>query len=375
MRYKIIILCLLCVSVFPAIAQQYKAELPYRMVGGKMVVEMKLNGTLRSFIFDTGASRTTLTGEFCREYGLAVTDSLEVTDANGRKSFYPLVQIDSIETPDNVFRFKNVPAMKLPEPSPLACFPIDGLIGSDLLAQSIVVIDGQKKTVTITTAEKESIVSLRKMARFMQARMPVISLQVGSGHNIICLFDTGCPRFLSLKESDFEVLPSSSAYEFLSEGRSVGSIGVGGIAAERDSRRVNFPLLSVAGTKFKNVIAETATPPYTLLGVKLLDYGKVTIDYPRARFYFESYKPENELKEKPHNVGLQVKDGDLVVAAVWGDMKDVVEMGDKVLKINGKPVGKYDFCESILNGIPELKAKKKTKLTIQTREGEKVIIY
>ena len=102
-----------------------------------------------------------------------------MTDANGRKSFYPLVQIDSIETPDNVFRFKNVPAMKLPEPSPLACFPIDGLIGSDLLAQSIVVIDGQKKTVIITTAEKESIVSLRKMARFMQARMPVISLQVG----------------------------------------------------------------------------------------------------------------------------------------------------------------------------------------------------
>ena len=40
-------------------------------------------------------------------------------------------------------------------------------------------------------------------------------------------------------------------------------------------------------------------------------------------------------------------------------MKDVVEMGDKVIKINGKPAGKYDFCESMLNGIPELKAKKK----------------
>ena len=79
MRYKIIILCLLCVSVFPSIAQQYKAELPYRMVGGKMVVEMKLNGTLRSFIFDTGASRTTLTGEFCREYGLAAVSYTHLT--------------------------------------------------------------------------------------------------------------------------------------------------------------------------------------------------------------------------------------------------------------------------------------------------------
>ena len=79
--------------------------------------------------------------------------------------------------------------------------------------------------------------------------------------------------------------------------------------------------------------------------------------------------------EKTHDVGLQVKDGDLVVAAVWGAMKGVVEMGDKVVKINGKPVGKYDFCESIITGIPELKAKKKTKLTVLTKQGEKVIIY
>ena len=43
--------------------------------------------------------------------------------------------------------------------------------------------------------------------------------------------------------------------------------------------------------------------------------------------------------------------------------------------MNGKPVGKYDFCESIINGIPELKAKKKTKLTVQTKRGEKVIVY
>lgn len=56
-------------------------------------------------------------------------------------------------------------------------------------------------------------------------------------------------------------------------------------------------------------------------------------------------------------------------------MKGVVEVGDKVTKINGKPVGTYDFCESIINGIPELEAKKKTKLTVQTKWGEKVIVY
>ena len=168
---------------------------------------------------------------------------------------------------------------------------------------------------------------------------------------------------------------SSGVFQVMSEGVGGGSIGVGGMTEAETSYRIEFPLLSVGPTKFKQVIAETATPPYTLLGVKLLEYGKVTIDYPRRRWYFEAYEQEFDMTSKHYNVNLQVKDGDLVVATVWSAMKGVVEVGDKVVKINGKPTGKYDFCESIISGISELKAKKKTKLTILTKDGEKVIVY
>ena len=109
--------------------------------------------------------------------------------------------------------------------------------------------------------------------------------------------------------------------------------------------------------------SETSTPPFTLLGVKLLDYGKVTLDYPRARFYFEAYESEYDLVSKHYNVALRVKDGELIISTVWTSMKGVVEVGHKVTKINGQPVGTYDFCESIINGIPELKAKKKIKIS------------
>ena len=141
------------------------------------------------------------------------------------------------------------------------------------------------------------------------------------------------------------------------------------------SRRVNFPVISLGATKFRNVTTETSTPPYTLLGVKLLEYGKVTIDYSRRHLYFEPYEQEFDLASKHYNVNLRVKDGDLVVSTVWSSMKGMVEVGDKVVQINGKSVKKYDFCESIIMGIPELKAKKKTKLTILTKQGKKVIIY
>lgn len=375
MKYPILILCFLCISVSSAVAQRYKSEFPYRLVGGKMVVDMNVNGMLRSFIFDTGASRTTLTGEFCRELGLTVTDSLSVTDANGKKSFYPLVLVESIKTPDNVFEFRETSAMTIAEPSPFACFQVDGLIGSDLLAKLILEIDGKKKMITLQTAEKESLVSLRAMRPFVTAGMPIISLVVNGGYNLTCLFDTGCPKFFSLKKTDFNSLQANAVVELVAEGYTTGAISVGGQAALDTVHRVKFPLLSVGTAKFREVIAETSTPPYTLLGMELLNYGKVIIDYPRGRFYFDAYETENKYLNKSRDVGFLVKDGDLVVGAVWGEMQREVEMGDKVIKINGKPVGKYDFCESIINGIPELKAKKKTKVTVLTRQGEKVIVY
>ena len=53
-----------CMAV-PVFAQQYKATIPYRMVGEKMIIEMKVNGTARPFIFDTGG-RTALTTQACQ---------------------------------------------------------------------------------------------------------------------------------------------------------------------------------------------------------------------------------------------------------------------------------------------------------------------
>ena len=127
--------------------------------------------------------------------------------------------------------------------------------------------------------------------------------------------------------------------------------------------------------RLKAIATHTDKHPYTLLGVKLLQYGKVTIDYPRGRFYFEAFQPDNEINNQCNNFDLTVKDGDLYVSTVWSSTKGKIEVGDKVIKINGKPTKKYDFCESILNGIPELKEKKQTKLTIETASGIKNIIY
>ena len=363
-----------CMAV-PVFAQQYKATIPYRMVGEKMIIEMKVNGTARPFIFDTGG-RTALTTQACQALQMAATDSAKVTDVNNVESYYKTTRIENLTTPDHVINFKNAPSLVIDEVKGWECFGVDGIIGSDLFANTIVTIDSQAKNIIVTSAEKPSTVSLRKMLNFTKGGgMPIVSIQIAPVSNINVLFDTGSPSLLSLIESVFEKIKLEASMEVVSEGYGEGSIGVSGQADKASSYRVRIPLLSVGATKFRNVTTSTNNHPYTLLGVKLLQYGKVTIDYPRGRFYFEAFQPDNEINNQGNNFDLTVKDGDLFVSTVWSSTKGKIAVGDKVVKINGKPAKKYDFCESILNGIPELKEKKKTKLTIETASGVKDIIY
>ena len=165
-----------CMAV-PLFAQQYKATIPYRMVGEKMVIEMKVNGNARPFIFDTGG-RTALTTKACQALQITATDSMKVTDVN------------------NV---KNAPSLIINEVKGWECFGVDGIIGSDLFASTIVSIDSQTKNIIVTSAEKPSTVSLRKMLNFTkEGGMPIVNVQIAPVSNITVLFDTGSPSLLSL---------------------------------------------------------------------------------------------------------------------------------------------------------------------------------
>ena len=71
---------------------------------------------------------------------------------------------------------------------PFECFHADGLIGSDLLKDLIVEIDSKAKTITVTSAEKASNVSLRKMLPFSgKGFMPIITLQAVSYTHLVLI--------------------------------------------------------------------------------------------------------------------------------------------------------------------------------------------
>jgi hypothetical protein len=80
----------------------------------------------------------------------------------------------------------------------------------------------------------------------------------------------------------------------------------------------------------------------------LLQYGKVTLDYKKKRFYFEPFDNINtdELSERPRAILPTLQNEKLVVGIIWDKtLESKINLGDEVLSINGFDIQAMDTCE------------------------------
>lgn len=148
LKYSILLLFGLLLNILGAgraTAQQVTAVLPYELMGGKMIVKMQLNGKEERFIFDTGASLMSLSGEYCREHNLSVVDSILLNDSSGIKKYLKTTRVNSVYTPDKKMRFTEISSVIMNEPSPVRCYNVVGIIGADMLSTMICTIDAKTK--------------------------------------------------------------------------------------------------------------------------------------------------------------------------------------------------------------------------------------
>ncbi|WP_316747344.1 retropepsin-like aspartic protease [Pedobacter gandavensis] len=126
--------------------KNYYQEIPYESINGKMIVEVKVAGKNCRFLFDTGAP-TSISKELALTSGSKNLQMGLISDANGLKDSVLVVLTKSIQIGD--LDFNNITAIAL-IPEFMKCWNLSGIIGSNLLRNSIVRIDAAKKIITLT---------------------------------------------------------------------------------------------------------------------------------------------------------------------------------------------------------------------------------
>lgn len=346
-------------------AKNYFIVLPYQVVGEHLVVQATVRGKERKFIFDTGAP-TVVQQTW---YSHNDTRKIKIQDANDVSDSTGFAIVDSIQVGSVVF--ENIPAAVLKGDDIISkCFKIDGFIGSNLLRNSIVQFDTNRKVILITD-NKDSLKLSKKYATKMlldNQSSPLITVKISETETEIILFDSGSSDFhnqshLYIKNYKNRQIFSDSLNGFGSEGG-----GLWGFEKEKKQQKFKIPSLKIGNTEITNTWTTVTDDWRSRIGLKLLDYGKVTIDYRHRKFYFEPKSSLQPHEGKSWPISPTVKDGKLYVGLVWGSYADKVKLGDEIIEIDGQaPKINTTICDLILDD--PLRNKQSATLKLKSADG------
>ena len=329
----------------------YFSVLAYKEVKSKIIVQCSINGRPHNFILDTGAA-TTISQALFKELRPNVLTSLPVSDQAGIVDSLQIASLPNIQLGNVVF--KDIPAIVATDPMIFDCFEVDGLLGSNLLRNSIVQFSSVKHTVTITDDAKRLGLNKKyaaKMELSVTQSSPFIMIDIQKGKTTgrdVVLFDSGMDSFYDLSMAAYQkVFDTVDLFTVMAEATGSFTMGMNGVLGDRDYYKVNAPELLINGSTFKNVVTETTYGDSSRIGAYLFKYGTVTLDYKNRKFYFEPYKPGTpDLSKDDWPFTPTVKDKKLVVGIVWGRQWDgIIVPGDEIIQFDGKNYEGKDICE------------------------------
>jgi predicted aspartyl protease len=347
-------------------------ELPFEQINGKIIIDVEIAGHIHKFLLDTGAPFT-ISDEIAAELGITPAKQSSMVDAYGNMGATKVARIESIKLGN--IDFKNVTAF-VGTNLIFKCIGVEGNIGSNLLRNTSVRFNTKNKTITITDdASKLSLNTQNSVSLNThkdKQSSPFFILEVAKGVTGDYFIDTGDSGFLSLSNTYMDIFKSHNACEILATGYGSNSFGENGAENNNVKHRVVFPAIKLGNAVFKNVKAETVFSNNgsgnNSIGVKLLDYGILTLDYINGKLYFDPFTPDADLAEKSWSLSPTYSDGKLLVGVVWDKLKDKVKPGQQIIAIDGVSCEHVEVC-SLLTQKSLLQGREQATLTIKDEKG------
>lgn len=314
------------------------------------VVEVKIAGRNYRFLFDTGAI-TSIGEKIANELKLEPVGRMNIFDAEGKPDSLYVYSLPEIFL--GQVAFNDIPTLQMKEGILNQCLAYDGIIGSNLLRNSVVRFSYADGTIEITDNPK----SLNLNKRYAQKMMvhptqssPFIKTVFKDRRkaNVDLLFDSGMSGLYDLSLRHFHLLCDNKVFsDSIQEGRGRQTYTVYGMAPDTVLYRLRIPQLEIGKSKYENVQINTTVHDNSRIGIEWLKYGVATLDYKNNKFYFEPYvESTTNLFRKKFPISPIPQGNKLIVGAIWNEsLIDKISVGDQVLSIDDTNFENMDECE------------------------------
>ena len=334
--------------------KSYMQVIPYQKVKGTLIViPVIISGKAYKFILDTGASLY-ISYKLSKELNLQIIGKTGVNDASGTEKEMDLILLPELNLQG--ITFVNTPGIIEQEGAFLLnCLGVDGLIGSNMLRNSVVQFNDQSGHIIITNdikklSVKNTVKQKMELTQIQSNPYIVIGLKKGGAKaSNKVLFDTGAANFYKMAISVYDwVNGRADIFDKIAEGEGSFSLGAHGAFEKQRHLLLNSPEIIVAETSFSNVVITTTNSSRSRIGSKLLQYGITTLDYKKKHFYFKPFDNINtkELSERPWSISTTISNNKMIVGVIWDKtLESQINLGDEILSVNGFDYQQMDTCE------------------------------
>ncbi len=322
-------------------AQQTKRicdTIPYEFIREKIVIPVVVNGVKVKYIVDTGGQTGTMWEEAMEMKAESAGSLVSISDFNGTGVSYQKGILKNIQLSPN-YQIDELNTMVLPEVGMFKDLGVAGILGGDAFAQTVITFNARKKIMILNYPYRPRGLKIEDGVEMFAGTThhSIVNVKVG-GEMKKMLFDSGAQGFFSISKDDFIEFREKGLCNQADQAYGVNGAGLVGLGEAVDVYKGSVPELDFLGKRFTNVGSITSPNSRSIIGVDILKYGEVVIDYMRNRFYFFPFDDEVEDMggaPKTWNAGIMPRNDRFEVTTVWSSMKDQLSFGDEVVDING----------------------------------------
>jgi predicted aspartyl protease len=354
--------------------KEYYEVIPYETEIGKIILPVTINNKTYRFLLDTGAPNLFST-ELLKEINVAEGASINVNDANNQDQKMKFAVVPQLKIGNLVFENQAGLIYNFEEHNLLSCYKIDGFIGSNLLRNSIIKMNGANKTIIITNKIKSLNIDKKpvKMKLVGNQKSPYVELKFVGKNNEkasdMVLVDTGMDGLYDMSKRAYTIFENSKIFEALYTATGIGDSGLFGAGDSSEQKLLEIENANLNQQIINNIMVSTTLDDNSRIGLDFLKYGDITLDFLNKKFYFESPKTI-DVKEKTPKFFTSVQNDKVVIGIVWDEkLKLLMNTGDEVISADQIDITNISLCD-FLRLKKEWKNKESYILKLKNKEGQ-----
>ena len=353
----------------------FKAEIPFEMRMGLVVVKVNIKGKDYDFLVDTGAPNV-ITKELAAELQLETKVEQKTGDSQGKKEVLQFAEMPEMLIGGVHFIEMGTAIADLKRSNEIACLDVDGFVGANLMKEAVWQFDYERKVITVSDNRSAfEIPSTAFRIPFTPAASstPLIDITYDGVTDKRVTFDTGSNGFFNSSPAIRKTLQSSGKLANPVIGVGSSSSGLYGMGDRDSTYNAKMTETKMGNLTISEQVISFGSGARTI-GTKFLQHYRVIIDWSVSEIIL--IPTDDFVNNKLENFGISPfynEDRLEVRLVTLGSEADKmgIRLGDRILEVNGEDTRIFTkdmWCNVLYDGlVPE---EEEILTLLIEREGE-----